>query len=278
MLYMNKKAVLAICVALLIPLIGYLVLKGAADSAVAIPRHFLPDSVVTKVVDGKMTTDTIWHTVENITLVNQLGDTVSLYDIKDKAIVADFFFTSCASICPKLTANMAKMQRSFMKGPGGFAKNLTDSNIVQFLSFTIDPERDSVPVLKRYADSHGANSDNWWFLTGSKDSIYDFIFEQLRVDKYNSEGPLDPDFAHTQRFVLIDKDHHIRGYYNGLDSSSLNQLSEDIGILMLEKNPNEPSRLPFNVEQMIIFFAIAFIIVIVGLRFLTKSGKKEQNA
>lgn len=277
MLFMNKKAVLAICVALLIPLIGYLVLKGAADSAVAIPRHFLPDSVVTKVVDGKMTTDTIWHTVENITLVNQLGDTVSLYDIKDKAIVADFFFTSCGSICPKLTANMAKMQRSFMKGPGGFNKNLTDSSIVQFLSFTIDPERDSVPVLKRYADRHGANSDNWWFLTGPKDSIYNFIFEQLRVDKYNAEGPLDPDFAHTQRFVLIDKEHHIRGYYNGLDSSSLNQLSEDIGILMLEKNPNEPARLPFNVEQMIIFFAIAFIIVIVGLRFLTKSGKKEQQ-
>lgn len=274
---MNKKALLAICVALLVPLIGYLTLKGAADSAVAIPRHYLPDSIVTKVVDGKMTTDTVWHTVENIRLQNQLGDTVSLYDIKNKAIVADFFFTSCGSICPKLTANMAKMQQAFIKGPGGFSKNLADSSIVQFLSFTIDPERDSVPVLKKYADKHGANSDNWWFLTGPKDTIYNFIFEQLRVDKYNSDGPLDPDFAHTQRFVLIDRDHHIRGYYNGLDSSSLAQLSEDIGILMLEKDPNEPERLPFNVNEMIIFFGITFVIVIIGMRMLTKRRKNEEK-
>lgn len=274
---MNKKALLAICVALLVPLIGYLTLKGAADSALAIPRHYLPDSIVTKVVDGKMTTDTVWHTVENIRLQNQLGDTVSLYDIKNKAIVADFFFTSCGSICPKLTANMAQMQQAFIKGPGGFSKNLADSSIVQFLSFTIDPERDSVPVLKKYADKHGANSDNWWFLTGPKDTIYNFIFEQLRVDKYNSDGPLDPDFAHTQRFVLIDRDHHIRGYYNGLDSNSLAQLSEDIGILMLEKDPNEPERLPFNVNEMIIFFGITFVIVIIGMRMLTKRRKIEEK-
>lgn len=274
---MNKKAILAICVALLIPLIGYLVLKGAATNAVNIPRHYLPDSVISKVVDGKMTTDTVWHTVENITLVNQLGDSVSLYDIKNKAIVADFFFTSCGSICPKLTHNMAKMQQSFLKGGGGIKGSPVDSSIVQFLSFTIDPERDSVPVLKKYADKYGANADNWWFLTGSKDTIYNFIFEQLRVDKYNAEGPLDPDFAHTQRFVLIDHNYHIRGYYNGLDSAALNQLSEDIAILLLEKDPNEPGRLPFDTNQMIVFFAVTFLIVIIGMTVLNKKRKNEEK-
>ena len=264
---MNKKALLAICIAVLIPLISYLLVKDAGDNAIVMPRHYLPDSVVSSVTDGKITTDTVWHKVADIKLLNQLGDTVSLYDIKGKVIVADFIFTSCASVCPKLTANMVKMQQSFIKGGDPMKK--IDTSIVQFLSFTIDPDRDSVTRLKQYADHFGVNSDNWWLLTGSKDSIYNFIFQQLKVDKYEEDGPLDPDFAHTTRFVLLDKDFNVRGFYNGLDSSSLLQLSQDVGLLMLEKATN-PEPLPFDPLQMGVFFAITLIIVVVIISILFK--------
>ena len=198
------------------------------------------DTVVTRVENGKQITDSIWHTTANIRLQNQLGDTVSLYDekIKGKIIAADFFFTHCAGICPRLTKNMAKLQRSFIRG--GDLRKKVDTAIVQFISFSIDPERDSVPVLKAYADRFGVNHDNWWMLTGSKDSIYRFAFEEMKVDKYSQE-PINPDFVHTSRFVLIDKEHKVRGYYNGLDSVSIAKLAQDIGLLLLEKNKTQKS-------------------------------------
>jgi len=146
-----------------------------------------------------------------------------------------------------------------------------DTSIVQFLSFTIDPERDSVERLKAYADKFGVNPDNWWMLTGAKDSIYNFIFQELKVDKYEADGPLDPDFAHTQRFVLLDKTFRVRGFYNGLDTTSLAALSKDIGLLMLEKETN-PSASPFEPLQMAVFFVLALIIVIVVIRLIFKKS------
>ncbi len=272
---MSKKALLAFCIAVFIPLISYVLIKTASDNAVIIPNHYLPDTILTSVTDGKRVTDTVWHKVADISLVNQLGDSVNLYDIKGKAIVADFFFTSCAYVCPKLTANMLKMQQSFFKG--GDVMNKIDTSIVQFISFTIDPERDSVSRLKQYADKYGANSDNWWFLTGPKNWIYNFIFQELKVDKYDQEGPLDPNFVHTQRFVLIDKNFNVRGFYNGLDTTSLTQLAKDIGLLMLEKNPDTPEPLPFDPMQMIVFFAITFITVMAIIFILNRKRKKEEN-
>lgn len=235
---MNKKSLMGLAVAVLLPVFCYLVLKYASDQAVDMPRKYLLDTVVTRINNGKTITDSIWHTTANIRLQNQLGDTVSLYDKQGKIIVADFFFTHCAGICPKLTANMAKLQQSFIRG--GDTRKKIDTSIVQFISFTVDPERDSVPVLKNYADRFGVNPDNWWMLTGSKDSIYKFAFEELKVDKF-SEEPITPDFVHTSRFVLIDKKYQVRGYYNGLDSVSLAKLARDIGVLMLEKDTKEKS-------------------------------------
>jgi len=237
------------------------------------PHHYLPDSIVSRVEDGKVMQDTVWHTVADIRLQNQLGDSVNLYDIKDKVIVADFFFTSCASICPKLTKNMVKLQRSFAKG--GDQYHHIDTTAVQFVSFSIDPERDSAARLKKYADRFGANNDNWWFLTGNKDSIYNFIFEQLRVDKYTDE-PIDPNFAHTSRFVLIDKMHKIRGYYDGTDSASLSKLANDVGLLLVEKATN-PEPLPFDPVLMAIFFAITVVIVVIATRLLFRKNKTNIN-
>ena len=269
---MNKKALLALCIAILIPVASYLAVKYAGDRAVNIPRRYLLDSVNEHIQDGKMITDSIWHTTANIHLVNQLGDSVSLYDIQGKIIVADFFFTSCGSICPTLTRNMAKLQQSFLRG--GDTREKIDTSVVLFVSFCVDPERDSVPILKAYADKFGVNHDNWWMLTGSKDSIYNFAFEQLKVDKFTTE-PMDSNFVHTNRFVLLDRNYVVRGYYNGLDASSLTQLARDIGIIMLEKDRTQKPALPFDPLLMGIFFAITLVITVAVIGFLSK--RKNQN-
>ncbi len=237
---MNKKALLSLSVALLLPVLCYLALKYASDNVVDMPRHYLLDTVVTRIDKGRTVTDTVWHTTANIHLVNQLGDSVSLYDRPGKIIVADFFFTSCRGICPRLTANMAKLQQSFIRG--GDLRKKIDSSIVQFISFSVDPDHDSVNVLKDYADRFGVNHDNWWMLTGNRGSIYKFAFEELKVDAHSDE-PITPDFVHTSRFVLIDKEYKVRGYYDGLDSVSLGKLARDIGLLMLEKDKKQKSEL-----------------------------------
>ncbi len=230
---MNKKALLALSIALIIPVVSYFILKTESDDAVIMPRRYFADSVVTKVVGGKTTTDTVWHKLPDIRLVNQLGDSVGLYDIKNKVIVADFFFTRCPNICPVMTKNMAKLQQSFSHYNEG--RKVIDSSIVRFVSFSIDPERDSVAALKKYADRYGVNHDNWWMLTGPKKTIYDFAINEIKLTTEDGEG-VDTAFIHTSKFVLLDKDYTVRGYYNGLDTLALAKLAQDIGLLMLEKD------------------------------------------
>lgn len=268
---MNTKALLAVAIALLIPLVSYFWVKQASENATPIPNHYLPDTVITRIEQGKMKDDTVWHRVAGFRLVNQLGDTVSLYDLQGKLIVMDYFFTSCGSVCPRLTANMLKMQQSFAKG--GKVMETPDSSIVQFISFSVDPETDSVARLKKYADRFGIDPGNWWLLTGNRDSIYNYAFEQLKVDKFDTI-PINPDFVHTTRFVLIDKNFNVRGYYNGLDSTSLDKLSKDIGLLMLSVDDN-PRRLPFDPVLMAVFFVITVVLTIIVIRLIFR--KKNAN-
>lgn len=249
-------------IAILIPAVSYILLKTASDHAVVMPRKYLLDSVVTVVKNGKQEDDSIWHVTKNIRLINQLGDTVHLYDKQGKIIVMNFFFTSCRSICPMLTHNMVKMQQSFING--GEVRNKIDTSIVQFISMSIDPERDSVSVLKNYADRFGVNPDNYWMLTGKKDSIYRFAFEELKVDQFSVE-PISPDFIHTSRFVLLDRNMVVRGYYDGLDkdSTSLSQLARDIGLLMLEKDKTKKSELFLEIIDLKWLWAIVVLIVVI---------------
>ncbi len=272
---MNKKAFLAILVALGIPIVSYFAMRAMSEKATQMPRYYLLDSTTTTIKDGKQTTDSIWHKVANIKLVNQLGDSVSLYDIKNKVIVADVFFTSCGSICPYLTKNMARLQRSFMTR-GELTSPFQDSSQIQFVSFSIDPERDSVPRIKRYADLYGAKHDNWWFLTGNRDSIYKYIFEELHLDKIG-DTPIDPNFAHTAYFVMIDRDHHVRGYYSGLDTAdALPRLAHDAALLMLEKDKEHPAPLPFDPNLLAVMGIIATIIVLIAMRIVFKKKKAQQ--
>ena len=203
------------------------------------PPRYYADSVVEKIVNGKSTTDTVWHQIANISLTNQLGDKVSLDDLKGKVIIADFFFTRCPSICPTLTRNMKELQDALkMKNP----RRKIDSAFVQFLSFSVDPERDSVPVLKKYADRYGVNHDTWWFLTGPKKDIYDFALNELKLGLQDG-GTVDSNFIHTGKFVMLDKERIVRGYYDGLDSTSLSKLAEDLTLLLLEKDRKKKRKL-----------------------------------
>ncbi len=267
---MSKKAILALLIAVMIPVVSYLILKAESDSAVVMPRKLLLDSVATRVENGKMIDDSIWHKTGNIRLVNQLGDTVSLYDIKGKMIVVDFFFTHCGGICPRLTKGMLKLQQSFLKG--GDTRQKIDTQVVQFVSFSIDPANDSVSVLKKYADNYGISPDNWWLLTGSRDSIGKFAFEELKVDKY-SDAPINPDFVHTSRFVLLDKNYTVRGYYNGLDSTSLSKLARDIGLLMMEKDKTKKSEVFTEIMGLGWIWAIVLVLVVAFIIYFTKRRK-----
>ena len=236
---MSRKALLAIVVAVLIPLASYLVVKKFTDDQSFLPRKYHYDTVITKVKDGIEVTDTFWHSVKNIQLQNQLGKTVSLSDVSGKILVVDFFFTHCGSICPKLTANMKKLQQSIKLQD---KRSLVDTPFVHFISLTVDPERDSASVLKKYADRYGINHDTWWMLTGEKKTIYDFGMHEVRLGVPDSSS-VDTNFIHSEYIVLLDRDRIVRGYYNGLDSVALNKLSEDIVFLMLERDKKKKRKI-----------------------------------
>jgi protein SCO1/2 len=263
----SKKAFTAVILVVMIPVICYLLVKNASEHAMGMPGRYYYDSVITVIKDGKTNTDTVWHPVEDFKFQNQLGNTVSLADLPDKVIVADFFFTRCPSICPKLTANIRKLQDA-LSSKDQF-KQLNPA-FIQFLSFSVDPERDSVPVLKSYADKFGINPDTWWLLTGPKKQIYDFSMNELKLGLADGEG-VDSNFIHTQKLVLLDKEHIVRGYYNGLDSMDLNKLAKDMVFIMLEKDKHYVSPL---LEMRPILPLIIFILLatVAAVFFLSRKS------
>jgi protein SCO1/2 len=222
---------------------------------------------------GKKVNDTVWHKVRPFKLKNQFGKEVGLEDWGGKIIIADFFFTSCGSICPKLTTNMAKLQQSFTRG-GNSRKKVLDTNFIQFISFSVDPERDSVPVIREYANKMGVSADNWWLLTGSRDSIYKFAFEEMKVDQFSTE-PVSPDFVHTSRFVLIDKKMQVRGYYNGLDSAAMLKLAQDVGYLMLEKDKTKKSKVFQDIVDLSWLWLVIALMVTSFVYYFNKTRLKN---
>jgi len=134
------------------------------------------------------------------------------------------------------------------------------NQLVHFISFSIDPERDSVERLKYWADRFQINPEQWWLLTGSKKDIYDLIINEIKVPVEDGNG-VDTSFMHTDHFVLLDSNHYVRGYYHGLDSVSLGQLSEDLVLLTLEKGKHEKS---FFADKLMLI-AIVFLLAIFGV-------------
>lgn len=221
---MNKRAILGLLLAIVMPLTGFLMVKYYSGDAVQMPGRFFFDRVDTANSDGKVTIDTVWHHVRNIQFVNQLGKKVDLDSLKGKIIVIDFFFSRCPSICPGLARSMKKLQDSYT--------NSRDS-IVQFISVSIDPEHDSVTQLRNFANRYTSNHDSWWFVTGNKKDIYDFALNELKASIADTN--VDTAFIHTENFFLLDRNRVVRGWYNGFDSVKQARLVKDIPLLMLEK-------------------------------------------
>lgn len=266
---MSKSALLGLLVALLLPLTGYFVIKGVSKNAVVMPRHYIYDSVITKTVDGKQVWDTLWHRLPDFTFTNQLGKKVGWKELEGKVVVADFFFTRCPTICPQLTKNMKRMQDGITNAQRVGNKM---PNFIHFLSFTVDPERDSVAALKNWADRFQINPDNWWLLTGDKKAIYDLSIEHMKVLAQDGKGE-DTSFIHTDYMVLIDQQRNIRGYYHGLDTSAISRLSRDIVLLSLEKNPGRKKFYEGKLEML----AIVFLLTIIGIGVLLIILKKDKQ-
>ena len=277
---MNKKALYAIILALIVPLAIFLYVNSLPKAA--IPKPIFYDSVSSVIKNGKLKNDTFWHHLPDFKLTNQLGDHVSWKDIvatgKDttgRIVVADFFYTHCPTICPVMTRNMKRLQNSVKKAVDVDGRK---TELVQFLSFSIDPDRDSVPALKKWADRFQIDPSNWWLLTGDKQTIYDLSLRHMNLAVQDPK--IDSAFPHTDIFVLIDKNGVIRVrrdkdgnpiLYHGLDSTSMANLSEDIVLLSLEKDRNKKSFLAGQLTTVAV--AMLITLVIVGL-FLFLFRKK----
>jgi protein SCO1/2 len=149
---------------------------------------------------------------------------ISEKDVAGKVYVAEYFFTTCKGICPKMNRNMKNLYGELKNQPGFL-----------ILSHTVDPETDSVARLRKYADSMGASQDNWWFLTGTKESLYKSARESyLLDDPQNSTKNIADQFIHTQFFALVDKEGRVRGIYDGLRPDEISQLKTDALVLLKE--------------------------------------------
>ncbi|MBS1634711.1 MAG: SCO family protein [Bacteroidetes bacterium] len=167
--------------------------------------------------------DTFYHTIGNFNLTNQYGETIDKKTVDGKIYVADFFFATCQSICPRMSSNLAEVQKNFLNDPE-----------VLILSHTVNPMHDTVEVLNEYAKGYGAVKGKWHFLTGNKQYIYDLAKNGYLVNALQDDGTPEG-FLHSEIFVLVDKKSRIRGTYDGTDSISVDKLIKDIRLLETEK-------------------------------------------
>ncbi len=263
---MNKKAVLALMLALILPFSGYYIVKYYSKHTVHMPNRYFFDSVNVSEKNGKRVNDTIWHKVKNIEFTNQLGKKVSLDDLKGKILVVNFFFSRCPSICPGLARIMKRLQDSFKK----------NDSIVHFISISVDPQHDSVPQLRKFADRYNANHDTWWFVTGDKKEISHFAMKEMKAGLADTE--VDSAFIHTENFFLLDSNRIVRGWYNGFDTVKQAQLVQDIPLLMLEKDKKKPSVFRDLIPILPIIFICIGAVFVAVLIFNRKKNKEENQA
>jgi protein SCO1/2 len=171
---------------------------------------------------NSITKDTDFHTVLNFNLQDQMGQTLTLDSFKNKIFVANFFYATCPGICKKMNFELERATKQFANDPK-----------VKFVSYSVDPRRDSVPVLADYAKLHDAIPYQWYFLTGNRDSIYHLAWKSYFAAVDTGDGK---NFVHTENMTLVDMNHHIRGFYHGTDSADVAHMISDIKVLLKESN------------------------------------------
>ena len=184
---------------------------------------FQPAMVDPVLVDESIQYVKKYHRINDFSLTNQNKENITHFDYDDHIYVADFFFTTCPSICPIMTENMVYLQSL-----------LNDLPDIKLLSFSVTPEIDTPEVLKAYAQQKGVNDSRWNLLTGNKKEIYNLARRSYLVVQQDGNGDKH-DMIHTENFVLIDKQRRIRGYYDGTQRNAMDQIRADIDILLQEK-------------------------------------------
>jgi protein SCO1/2 len=187
------------------------------------PKEFLPiyqpAEVNFKLVDSSLQHIKKFHKISNFNLVNQNGNNISQEFYHNKIYVADFFFTTCPSICPIMTNNMLKVQEKIKNDPN-----------VLIVSFSVDPKTDSVAQLKKYAKEKGVDDLKWNLLTGDKKQIYDLARKSFFVAEIDKDSDSN-DIIHTENFVLVDPEKRIRGFYDGTNLDEIKNLISDLSLL-----------------------------------------------
>lgn len=177
-----------------------------------------------ELVDSSMQHIKKYHTIADFQLVNQNGKIITQKEYENKIYIADFFFTTCPTICPVMTKNMVAIQEVIKNDPD-----------VMLLSHTVTPDIDSVAQLKKYAMEKGVIDSKWNLVTGDKKEIYQLARKSyLAVKEDGDGGPFD--MIHTENFILVDKQKRIRGFYDGTDAEMVEKLIDDLRILKAEKD------------------------------------------
>lgn len=216
------RLLLTLLVALVGITIGYFLLKPA-DKHDDLPV-INPIDVSPEMVDSTLLRKGIGHRIGNFEFLNQYGEKTGLKDVQGKVFVAEYFFTTCGTICPVMNAQMQRVQKAFLNNPD-----------LKILSFTVDPETDTVEQMKLYAEGHGAVKGQWHFLTGSEEELYGTArksFFVLKPAEARNQGDAESDFIHTNNFVLVDQELRIRGYYDGTNTQEVDKLIRDIHTLL----------------------------------------------
>jgi len=183
---------------------------------------YQPAMVNYELVDSTLQHVKKFHQIAPFKLTNQNGEIITQKEYEDKIYIADFFFTTCPTICPKMTQNMVNIQAQILDDPQ-----------VKLLSFSVTPKIDSVAQLKRYAIEKGVLDSKWNLLTGDKKEIYALARKSFLAVKEDGDGGAF-DMIHTENFILVDPEKRIRGFYDGTDPIAMDELMEDIAILKQE--------------------------------------------
>jgi protein SCO1/2 len=181
---------------------------------------FNPADVNPELVDSTVQYVEKYHKIGDFSFTNQNGKTITQKDYEGKIYVADFFFTTCGSICPVMSRNMIEVQKAFLNNPK-----------VMLLSHSVTPDIDSVPVLKKYAIKHGVADSKWNLVTGDKKEIYTMARKSYLAVKLGKPDEL-YDMVHTENFVLVDSQRRVRGFYDGTKKEEIQKLIADINWLL----------------------------------------------
>lgn len=216
-----KRLIPAILISIIGITIAYYMIDKPKKLKVYNPIDINPD-----LVDESLRTVDKYHRVGSFNLTNQDGKKTTEKDFRNKIYITDFFFVTCPTICPKMTGQMHRVYNEFK-----------DNDDIAFLSHTVMPEADSVPVLKEYADKLNVETKKWKFVTGDKKQIYNLARKTYFAAVTEGDGGVN-DFIHTENFVLVDKEKRLRGFYDGTSKKDVDRLIEDIKALLYEYKEN----------------------------------------